>query len=140
VSTGKINAAWESIKMGKLVIDEPLLTKTIRENPEGVLYFFGSDTDGDNRMDTGMAYKLEKVLKPYVMSGSNIISNKIQLETTSIKLANERIKRHQDHLAKYEEKLRKKFSRMERSISESKYQKNWMNQQFGNTQSGKESK
>lgn len=132
ISTGKINADWESIKLGKLVIDEEILKNTIIDNPEGVSMFFGSDTDGDNRLDAGMAYNLNKKLKAYVGFGRNIISSKIEMENQSIKLANERIVRQTDHLKKYEDKLRAKFGAMEKAISGANSQRNWMNAQMGN--------
>jgi len=131
VSTGEINSDWESIKEGKLKINESLLRKTIIENPDGVKMFFGSDTDGDNRSDNGMAYTMNNRLKPYISFGKNIVSSKIDLENESIKLANERIEKREDHLKRYEAKLRLKFGRMEQSISKSKKQKSWLNQQMG---------
>lgn len=131
VSTGSINAEWESIKNGKLIIDEALLRKTLHENPEGVTMFFGYDTDGDNKPDTGMAFKLVSVLKPYVAPGKNIIASKIELEDSSIKLADENIKSKEEHLKNYQDKLKKKFASMERAISQSNSQKQWMKNQFG---------
>lgn len=140
ISTGAINAAWESIREGKLIIDEGLLLSTLKDNPEGVEEFFGSDTDGDNRIDNGMAFRVETVLRPYVSSGKNIIANKIELEDTNIQMANSRIERHQEHLKKYEEKLRKKFSTMEQSISGAKSQGEWMKNQMKGMQGGSEEK
>lgn len=137
VSTGKINSSWETIKQGKLVVDEDELKTAIIANPEGVTMFFGSDTDGDNKVDTGMAFTLVRVLKPYVSFGKNIIKSKIEHQDTSIKLANERIERMNEHLKQYEKKLRKKFGAMERSISGSKAQQNWMKNQMGGGSSGK---
>jgi len=130
VSTGEINAPWESIRMGKLVVDEAKLAETIRENPEGVEQFFGSDTDGDNRIDNGMAYGVETVLKPYVRSGQSIITSKIAMEDNNIKMADEKIERRQEHLKKYEEKLRQKFATMEKSLSGAKAQQNWLKNQM----------
>lgn len=131
VSTGKPNSSWETIKEGKLVMDEDELRKAILENPEGVRSFFGSDTDGDNRTDNGMAYTLVRTLDPYISSGKNIIATKIEFEDDSIKMANEKIKKHETHLKSFEDKLRKKFATMEKSISGSKAQQNWMNNQMG---------
>ena len=131
VSTGKINASWDTIKEGKLVIDEQVLRTAIADNPEGIRMFFGSDTDGDNKVNEGMAYKLVTALKPYISFGKNIIKTKMELEDTSIRLTNERIKRKEEHLKQYESKLRKKFGAMERSVSGSKSQQQWMNQQMG---------
>jgi flagellar hook-associated protein 2 len=130
VSTGAVNADWEAIKAGKLVIDDALLRKTITENPEGVSMFFGSDSDGDSKVDTGMAYSLGQALRPYLTSGKNILVTKMDLEEGSIKSADERIDRQEQHLKQYEEKLKKKFRNMERAISESNSQKSWMNNQF----------
>lgn len=134
VSTGKVNSSWQSIQEGKLVVDEAELRKAIIENPEGVRMFFGSDYEGDNRVDTGMAYTLTRTLDPYISFGKNIIETKIDFEDNSIKMANERIERQEAHLKQFEEKLRKKFASMEKSISGSKNQQNWMNQQTGNRQ------
>lgn len=131
VSTGKVNSSWESIKDGKLVVEEDELRNVIVENPEGVRDFFGSDIDGDNRVDNGMAYTLVKTLNPYIASGKNIIESKIDFEDNSIKMADERITRQELHIKQFEEKLRKKFAVMEKSISGAKNQQNWMKNQMG---------
>ncbi|HNX23261.1 MAG TPA: flagellar filament capping protein FliD, partial [Spirochaetota bacterium] len=138
VSTGKINSSWQTIKEGKLVMDEDELRKVILENPEGVKSFFGSDTDGDNKIDNGMAYTLVKTIDPYISSGKNIIATKIEFEDDSIKMANEKIKQQETHLKSFEEKLRKKFATMEKSISGSKAQQNWMKGQMGGNSGGGE--
>lgn len=140
VSTGAINASWENIREGKLIVDDGLLLSTLKDNPDGVEEFFGSDSDGDNRIDSGMAYRVETVLRPYVSSGKNIIANKIDLEDTNIQMADSRIERHQEHLKKYEDKLRKKFSTMEQSISGAKSQGDWMKNQMKGMQGGSEEK
>ncbi|MBN1532131.1 MAG: flagellar filament capping protein FliD [Spirochaetes bacterium] len=131
ISTGKINAAWESIKEGKLQVDESLLKKTISENPEGVTMFFGADNDGDNKIDGGMAYTLVNALRPYVSAGKNIIATKVDLENESIKMVDQRILRHEEHVLKYEDRLRRKFATMEQSLSKTKAQQEWMKNQMG---------
>lgn len=131
VSSGALNAEWETIKTGKLTLDEAKFSEVLVANPDGVKEFFGSDTDGDTRVDNGFAYKLQQILRPYVMSGKNIIQARIDYETDAIKLTDERISRHQDHLTQYEDKLRRKFSAMERAISGSKAQGNWLKQNMG---------
>ncbi|HEY1406611.1 MAG TPA: flagellar filament capping protein FliD, partial [Spirochaetota bacterium] len=131
ISTGKFNAAWESIKEGKLILDDQLLRNSIMANPEGVRDLFGSDNDGDNRVDNGFAYMFENALDPYVRPGKNIIVTKIDMEDDSIKRADDFLAREEDHMKSFEEKLRKKFSTMEKSVSSSKSQQNWMKQQMG---------
>lgn len=137
ISTGAINSEWETVKSGKLVLDEEKFKAVVQENPEGVKEFFGSDTDGDTRIDHGMAFKLQQALKPYTIAGKNIIQSKIDYEDNTIKSNDERIARHQEHLVKYEDKLRKKFATMEKAISGSKTQSNWLKQYMN---SGKEEK
>lgn len=132
VSTGEINAKWETIKEGKLIIDEAKLVEILSENPEGVQEFFGSDNDGDNRIDNGFAYSIESILDPYVSAGKNIIVSKMDLEDASIKATDDRIERKQEHLKAYEQKLRQKFASMEKAISGSKAQGNWLDMQMKN--------
>lgn len=129
VSTGAVNSNWEAIKTGKLIIDEAQVKKTIAENPEGVMYFFGSDSDGDNRVDNGMAFKVTNVLEPYVMTGKSIIASRIDLENSTIQSTDETIKRREEHLKVMERKLKEKFARMEETLGKSKAQQRWMGQQ-----------
>ncbi len=131
VSTGAINAPWESIKEGKLVIDEEKLRSTIDNNSEGISEFFGSDTDGDNRIDNGLAFRVESLLRPYLSSGKNVIAAKMDMEDESIRVSDERIDKHKEHLKKYEDKLRTKFASMEKSISGSKSQNDWLKMNLG---------
>ncbi|MDA3900272.1 MAG: flagellar filament capping protein FliD [Spirochaetes bacterium] len=131
VSTGEINASWETIKQGKIVIDDSKLRTSIMENPEGVQLLFGSDTDGDNRIDNGFAYTMKNKLRPYIMPGKSILAAKITLQDDSLERANERIEKLERHLKSYEDKLRRKFANMEMSISGSKSQSNWMKSQQG---------
>lgn len=130
VSTGAVNAAWDSISEGKLVVDDATLNTVVRDNPEGVEEFFGADTDGDNRIDNGMAYRMESLLKVYIGSGKNVLTSRMELEDSGIKNTNERIARQNEHLKKYEEKLRKKFTTMEQSISGAKSKGDWLRNQM----------
>lgn len=133
VTTGKVGTSFKSTRdnKGKLSVDNDILKQKIMENPKGVDAFFGTDNDGDNRIDSGLGFTLENVLKPYIQTGKNLISVEIQSKKDSIKRSQERAKRLQAHLKSYEEKLRKKFSNMEQSVSGSKSQQQWMNQQSG---------
>jgi flagellar hook-associated protein 2 len=131
ISTGAINAEWQTIKEGKLIIDENKLKSTIENNAEGITEFFGSDTDGDNRIDNGLAYKVETNLRPYLTSGKSVLAAKVDLENEAIKSSDNRIDRHKEHLKKYEENLRSKFASMEKSVNESKSQGNWLKMNMG---------
>ena len=137
VSTGAINAEWDRIKSGKLVVDEARLNSVLRDNPEAVKEFFGSDSDGDNRIDHGMAFRVEEILDPYTRTGNNIISSKINLQKEQIEAADNRIERHMQHVKAYEQKLRQKFANMEKSVSGAKTQGNWLKQQLQGLNGGK---
>jgi flagellar hook-associated protein 2 len=130
VSTGKVNAAWDTIKEGKLQIDEDLLRKSIVENPEGVKELFGSANGAESRVDNGFGYTMENTLDPYVRPGQNMIKSKMDSEDDSIKRKDEYIARQQDHLKNYQTKLRQKFGAMEKSVSSQKSTGNWMKQQM----------
>ena len=131
ISTGKVNAAWDTIKEGKLQLDEDLLRNSIISNPEGVKELFGSDNDGDNRIDNGFGYTAENTLEPYVRPGQNIVKTKMDEQDDSVKRLDENINRQQDHLKAYQTKLRQKFGAMEKAVSSSKSTQNWMKQQMG---------
>jgi flagellar hook-associated protein 2 len=109
-------------------------------NPEGVSEFFGSDNDGDNRVDNGLAFRINYVLKPFIVSGSNLIQSKIDLENNSIRMTDERIDRRREHLKKYEAKLRSKFASMEKAISGAKNQSKWLQMQMKNLQDNEDKK
>ncbi len=138
VSTGRLNSSWADIQDGALTIDEEKLKEMLIENPDGVKDLFGSDTDGDNRIDDGFAYTFETRLKPYTQPGQNIIANKIDLQEDSIDQIENRMQRKQEHLKAYEEKLRQKFTNMERTMSGTKQQQQWMQQQMGGNSGGGE--
>jgi len=141
ISTGAINADWETIKEGKLLVDESKLKEVIMDNPDGVAEFFGSDNDGDNRVDNGLAYQVNYILKPFSASGKSIIQSKIDLEDNSIRMTSERIERRREHLKKYEAKLRSKFAAMEKALTGAKKQQKWMELQMkGLQQEGKQNK
>jgi flagellar hook-associated protein 2 len=131
ISTGKVNSSWDKIKQGKLVLDEELFLDKVKNNPEGVKDLFGADTDGDNRVDTGFGFSMNRSLKPYVKSGKNIIASHVELQDESIKMADQRIEKLEKHLEAYEQKLKRKFGKMERVMSGAKAQKQWMKQQQG---------
>ena len=128
INTGRINASWENIRLGKLIIEEDELRRVLTENAEGVKAFFGADTTGDSRVNTGMAFTLEETLKQYVGFGRNLIVIKIDSEDETIRRSNERIARKQEQLKAHEDRLRIRFGRMERAVSQSKNQRNWMEQ------------
>jgi flagellar hook-associated protein 2 len=54
---------------GYLEIDEPKLTTALEQHPEAIKEMFGYDTDGDLVVNSGVAYALDALLRPFVSTG-----------------------------------------------------------------------
>ena len=54
---------------GYLEIDEKALEQALRDKLPAIKELFGSDTDGDMIIDSGFAYAVDAVTKPFVETG-----------------------------------------------------------------------
>ncbi|HET6487629.1 MAG TPA: flagellar filament capping protein FliD, partial [Spirochaetia bacterium] len=54
---------------GYLEIDDAKLTAALQDHADAVKQLFGNDTDGDLVVDSGVAFKLDALLRPYVQTG-----------------------------------------------------------------------
>ncbi len=54
---------------GYLDVDEPKLTDAIDQHAEAIKQLFGNDTTGDLVVDSGVAFRLDALLRPYVETG-----------------------------------------------------------------------
>ncbi len=62
--------AYEASRMrGYLEIEDEVLGKALDERFEAVRQLFGNDSNGDLIADTGLAYAIDSLLKPYVETG-----------------------------------------------------------------------
>ena len=107
---------------GYLEIEDETLAKALNERFEAVSQLFGSDTNGDLIVDSGLAYSIDSLLKPYVETGG-IIALKTgtidrQLGSTSqpgslrAKLADMDVQ-----LERKEQELKQKYGSMEASLN-----------------------
>ncbi len=134
ISTGKVGGSFENSKKGLLRIIEPAkLEKQLLENYDAVKEFFASDTNGDKKMNNGLAFRMQNYLRNYTQSGNyGLITVKIQLAKDRIKMAKKSIAKTERHVANYRARLKRSFQAMESGLMRSNSEKRWLQNQMGN--------
>jgi flagellar hook-associated protein 2 len=101
---------------GYLEIEDETLGKALTEHFEAVKELFGNDTTGDLIVDSGLAYSMDTLIKPYVETGG-ILS--LKTGTIDTQIGNE--KRSLDtldaQLASKEADLKRKYGDMEANLN-----------------------
>jgi flagellar hook-associated protein 2 len=97
---------------GYLEIDEKALDAALQKDLRPIQQLFGYDTDGDLIADSGVAYALEGLSKPYVETGG-IISLKTGTIDSKINQEQRRIATLDRQLEAKEAALRRQFGNME---------------------------
>ena len=97
---------------GYLEIDERALDAAIQANLPAIRQLFGSDTTGDMMVDTGVAFNLEAIAKPFVDTGG-IISLKTGTLDSRISQNQRSIDTMDRQLAAKEADLKAQYGRME---------------------------
>jgi flagellar hook-associated protein 2 len=100
---------------GYLDVDEEKLTAAVDRDPEALKELFGSDTTGDLVVDSGAAYKLDELLRPYVQTGG-ILSQRASTLDTQIASSKKEIASYKEKLVDYEADLKQKYARMQSSL------------------------
>jgi flagellar hook-associated protein 2 len=106
----------QSMMRGYLQIDEKKFDPALEQNLGAIRQLFGSDTTGDMLIDTGIAFNLDTLARPYIETGG-IISLKTSTIDTSISQDQRRITTMERQLTAKEADLRMQFSRMESAFS-----------------------
>jgi len=101
---------------GYLQIDEAKLDSAIEQHLPAIRQLFGSDTTGDLIIDTGVAYNIDRVSKPFIEAGG-IISLKTGTLDSRIAQDQKRIASMDRQLAAKEADLKAQYSRMENAFS-----------------------
>jgi flagellar hook-associated protein 2 len=101
---------------GYLQIDEKKLDAAIEQHLPAVRQLFGSDTTGDLSIDTGVAFNMDSLSKPFVETGG-IISLKTGTIDSRISQDQRRIATMDRQLAAKEAELKIQYSRMESAFS-----------------------
>jgi flagellar hook-associated protein 2 len=96
---------------GYLEVDEPKLTAAVAQHAEGLRELFGNDTTGDLVVDSGAAFKLEALLRPYVQLGG-ILPQRVTTLDSQIAASNRNIADYKVKLDSYQAELKRKYAQM----------------------------
>jgi len=102
---------------GYLEINESVLDAALENNLQAVRQLFGSDTTGDMLIDSGVAFSLESIARPFVEMGG-IISTRTATIDSRIRQDTARIATMDRQLAAREAALRMEFHRMESAFQQ----------------------
>jgi flagellar hook-associated protein 2 len=101
---------------GYLEIDEKKLDEALEMNLAGLQQLFGFDSNGDLIVDSGVAYALESLTRPYVETGGLIFIRTATIDSR-IKADEQRIATLDKQLAEKEAALRMQYSQMENAYN-----------------------
>jgi flagellar hook-associated protein 2 len=96
---------------GYLEVDEPKLTAAVAQHAEALKELFGNDTTGDLVVDSGVAFKLDALLRPYVQTGG-ILPQRVTTLDTQIAATDRSIADYKLKLEDYQAELKRKYAQM----------------------------
>ena len=96
---------------GYLEVDEPKLAAAIAQHAEALKQLFGNDTTGDLVVDSGVAFRLDALLRPYVQTGG-ILPQRVSTLDSQIAASNRDIADYKVKLDDYQAELKKKYAQM----------------------------
>jgi flagellar hook-associated protein 2 len=97
---------------GYLEIDEKVLDAALESNIPAIRQLFGNDTNGDIIIDTGVAYQMDTIARPYVETGG-LITLKTGTLDSKISQDKRRMETMERQLAQKEADLKVQYGRME---------------------------
>ncbi len=101
---------------GYLEIDEKTLETALQNKLPAIRQLFGNDTNGDLVIDSGFAYSVDALIKPYVEIGG-IVALKTGTIDSSISQTQKRIDTLDKQLASKESDLKRQYGMMEGSLN-----------------------
>ncbi len=102
---------------GYLEIDEKALDKALQDDFQMVRQAFGNDTDRDLLIDSGVAFSLDALMKPYVETGG-IVSTRTATLDAQIARQKLTIAGLETALARKEAELKRKYGLMEGALGQ----------------------
>ncbi len=102
---------------GFLEVDTAKLDQAIAVSPEAVQQLFGNDTTGDLIVDSGVAYSIDALLRPYVMIGG-LFPSKITNLDSQMSRTNREIATLEEKLKDKEAELKQKYAIMEGAVNQ----------------------
>jgi flagellar hook-associated protein 2 len=109
---------------GYLEIDEKALDAALADKLMAIQQLFGTDTDGDLIVDSGVAHNIDVLTKPYVETGGIVslktgtIDSKINQEQRRITTLDRQLEAKEASLKKQYGQMESAFTRMERMSTE----------------------
>ncbi len=100
---------------GYLEISEQDLDAALASDFQSMKQLFGWDTDGDQVVDSGAAYEVERYIAPYVQIGGIIASRTQGIDARIARTEND-MDRMNDRLERREQRLRTEFGQMQSAI------------------------
>jgi len=120
-------AGYEPARLrGYLEIDEKKLDAALENKIPAVKELFASDTSGDMLMDTGVAYNVDTIVKPFVEVGG-IISLKTSTLDSRITQDERRVSTMERQLAEKEQDLKIQYAKMEAAYGRMESMSNSLN-------------
>jgi flagellar hook-associated protein 2 len=117
ISTGGVGGGYDRSRFrGYLEIDERVLDAAIASKLPAIKELFGSITDGGLLVNTGIAYNLETLIRPYVETGG-LITLKTGTVDSRISQETRRIETMDRQLAAKEAELRIQYAQMENAYN-----------------------
>jgi len=98
---------------GYLEIDEKKLEAVIKERSPAMRDFFGSDSDGDLVIDSGLAFQVYNTLRPYVTATTGIFDTKRANNDRAIAAENRKIPELTKKIQDEEAKLKRQYASVE---------------------------
>jgi flagellar hook-associated protein 2 len=102
---------------GYMQIDEKALDSAIADRLPDLQALFGVDTDGDFIIDSGLAYNLDRIARPYVETGG-VVTLKTGTLDQRINSSRQRIEGIDRQLAAKEQTLRSQYGQMESAYNQ----------------------
>jgi flagellar hook-associated protein 2 len=116
---------------GYMQIDEKTLDGAISGRLPDLQALFGLDTDGDLIIDSGLAFSLDRITRPYVETGG-ILAIKTSSLDRSINSGKQRIESLDRQLATKEQTLKSQYGQMENAFSQMERMSSTL-ESFGNS-------
>jgi flagellar hook-associated protein 2 len=102
---------------GYLEINENMLDAALENNFQEIRRLFGSDSDGDRVIDTGVGYTAGEYIRGYTQIGG-VVATRTDSIDTRITNTDRQIEDYGERLDRRESELRREFSRMEGALQE----------------------
>ncbi|HOV63000.1 MAG TPA: flagellar filament capping protein FliD [Spirochaetia bacterium] len=116
-NSGSFGGAPDARKLrGYLEINEQTLDNALKDNPSAVQELFGSDTNNDLVVDSGVAYAIDTYARGYTQTGG-ILALKISGLDRAIERNQRDIETYTAKLEQKQEELKRKYGMMEGALS-----------------------